>query len=129
VALVNKSSSYTSLVSSLGLDIVVNPREITVSTILQHVRRGKVRAAHSICGGAAEIIEAEVFANSSLIGKTIAGLGLPDGVIIGAISREDEIIIPHDEDVLQERDQVVVLSTTEYLKKVDHIFSERQDYF
>ncbi|NDF11752.1 MAG: Trk system potassium transporter TrkA [Proteobacteria bacterium] len=129
IALVNKSAAYSSLVSALGVDIVVNPREITVSTILQHVRSGKVRAAHSICGGAAEVIEAEAFPNSTLIGQTIRGLNLPQGVLIGAIERGEKIIVPHNDEVIQVNDRILLLSITSQLKKVDRIFSSRQDYF
>ncbi len=129
IVLTNKSASYASLINTLGIDVTVSPREITVSSILQHVRRGKVRAAHSICGGAAEIIEAEVFSNSSLIGQTIESLDLPRAVIIGAIVREETVIIPRPQDVLQEKDRILLLSETSQLKKVDKLFSSRQDYF
>ena len=46
ITLVN-SSSYTPLLDNLGIDVTVNPRETTVSTILQHIRRGKVRGIHA----------------------------------------------------------------------------------
>jgi trk system potassium uptake protein TrkA len=129
ITLVNKSSAYATLVNTLGIDVVVNPREITVSSILQHVRSGKVRSAYSICGGQAEIIEAEAFAGSSLVGRAISALDLPQGVIIGMIAREKKTIVPKDDEIILEGDRIIVLSLTGQLKKVDKIFSARQDYF
>ena len=129
ITLINKSTSYSPLMSSLGIDVIVSPRETTVSSILQHIRKGKVRAAHSICGGAAELIEVEAFHNSSVIGQSISGIGLPKGTIIGAISRKGKVIIPQQEDTIVEGDRILILSVLDDVSKVDAIFSERQDYF
>ncbi len=59
VTLINKDL-YQPLVGSLGIDVAVNPRNITVSTILQHVRRGRIHAVHTLREGFGELIEAEV---------------------------------------------------------------------
>ena len=62
-------TSYGQLVGSLGIDAVVSPRAITVSTILQYVRRGKIRSVHSLADGFGEVIEAEALETSSLVGS------------------------------------------------------------
>ena len=129
ITLINKGTSYASLMSSLGIDVIVNPRETTVSSILQHIRKGKVKAAHSICGGAAEIIEVEAPENSAVVGQTIDGIGIPKGAIIGAISRGEKVIIPRGDETVEEGDRILILSTLSDIKKVDEIFSESQDYF
>lgn len=129
ITLINKSTSYSPLISSLGIDVVVSPRETTVSSILQHIRKGKVRAAYSICGGDAEIIEVEAFRSSSVVGQTIAGLHLPKGAIIGAIARKGKVLIPKEDDAILEGDRVLILCLLDDIAKVDKIFSERQDYF
>ncbi len=128
-ALINNSRSYSSLVGSLGVDVVINPREMTVSTILQHIRKGKVRAAHSICGGVAEILEIEAVNNSAIVDRTIADLHLPRGVRIGAILRHDEVIVPDDKTTILVNDRIILLSITSQLAKVDRIFSAKIDYF
>lgn len=129
IAIVNKSASYASLIGTLGIDVIVNPREVTVSTILQHIRRGKVRAAYSICNSTAELIELEIVAHASVIGQTISDLDLPEGVMIGAIARAQKLLIPVESDTLQEKDRVLIISPTSEVKKIDDIFSSRQDYF
>ena len=62
MCLVN-NRSYMTIMRSLGIDATLNPRTITVSRILQHVRRGRIRAVHSVQNGAAEILEAEALQN------------------------------------------------------------------
>jgi trk system potassium uptake protein TrkA len=82
------NSSYVPIVRSLGIDAYINPRAITVSRVLQHVRRGRIRAVHSVHNGAGELIEAEALETSPLVGRPLRELDLPDGVRIGAILRD-----------------------------------------
>ncbi|MFQ5974025.1 MAG: Trk system potassium transporter TrkA, partial [Alphaproteobacteria bacterium] len=84
VTLVN-SGGYSPLMGPLGIDVVVSPRAITVSTILQHVRRGRIRSVHSIRENFGEIIEAEALETSSLVGRPLRQAKLPRGVIIAAV--------------------------------------------
>ena len=93
ITLINKTT-YSPLVTTLGIDAVVSPKAITVSTILQHVRRGRIRAVHSLREGFAEVIEAEALETSSLINMPLREIKLPTGVIVGAIVRGEEVIIP-----------------------------------
>lgn len=128
-ALINKGRSYNALISSLGVDVTVNPREMTVSSILQHTRRGKVRAAYTICNGLAEVLETEAVAQSAVAGKHVRDLNLPKGVAIVAIYRDGEVSIPTADTAITEHDRIVVLSLVSQLRKVDKIFSARVDYF
>jgi len=127
--LVNKGIAYNPLVSSFGIDVTINPREMTISSVLQHTRRGKVRAAHSICSGRGELLELEVMKHSTIIGNSISDLLLPDGVRVGAILRNEERIIPDDTITFLEKDRIIILSLTSEVRKVDKIFSTRLDYF
>ena len=117
VTLVNNANSYSPLMSSLGIDVAVNPREITVSTILQHIRKGRIVSVHSICKGRAEVIEAEAVEESMVVGKPLYQLALPKGVVVGAIIRGDEVILPEDETVIKPKDHVIILSQAKQIKK------------
>lgn len=128
LTLVN-NTSYVPLLPNLGVDIVVNPRETTISSILQHVRRGKIRAVHSIRDGLAEIIEAEAMESSPIIGKNVEMLDLPDGVLVGAVLRGDDVIIPDEYTLIHERDRLIILSTADQVRKVEKILSVKFDYF
>lgn len=128
ITLVN-NNSYVPLLGNLGIDITINPRETTISSILQHVRRGKIRALHSIRDGMAEIIEAEALETSPIIGKSIEMLALPDGVLVGAILRKDEVIIPEEQTVIEEHDRLLILAITDQVRKVEKILSVSLDFF
>jgi trk system potassium uptake protein TrkA len=128
VTLVNKTS-YGGLISSLGIDTVVSPRAITVSTILQYVRRGRIRSVHSLSEGFGELIEAEALETSSLVGVPIKDARLPEGVLIGAIVRGNRIVIPRGETVVRAGDRVIIFSTTSSVKKVERLFSVKLEFF
>jgi len=128
IALANKTT-YSSLVTTLGIDVLVNPRAITVSTILQHIRRGRIRAVHSLRDGFGEIIEAEALETSPLVGSQIREGKLPAGVIIGAIVRDGEVIIPRGDTDVRARDRVILLATAGSVKKVEKLFAVRLEFF
>ena len=109
--------------------MVVSPRAITVSTILQHVRRGRIRAVHSLGEGFGEIIEAEILDTSPLLGKSIREAGLPKGVLFGAVVREGKVIIPRADTVMQARDRVVLLAATDAVKEVEKMFAVGLEFF
>jgi len=128
VTLINKAT-YGSLVGTLGIDTVVSPRVITVSTILQHVRRGRIRSVHSISEGFGEVIEAEALETSSLVGVAIREAKLPEGVIVGAIVRGEEVIIPRGNTVVRPNDLVVIFAATAAVKKIEKLFSVKLEFF
>ena len=120
---------YSSLLGSLGIDVYVDPRETTVSTIIQHIRRGRILGLHTIRGGEAEIIEAEALETSPLVGKSIRDLKLPSGIMIGAIVRDGEVLIPRGDTTFETDDRVVILARAPDVKKIEHMFSVRLEYF
>jgi trk system potassium uptake protein TrkA len=128
VTLIN-NAGYGPLLTSLGIDAVVNPRASTVSTILQHVRRGRIRAVHSLRDGVAEVIEAEALETSPLVGVPLRDVKLPTGVIIGGVLRGDSVIIPRGDTVVQVKDRVVIFALADVVKKVEKMFSVRLDFF
>ena len=86
LALVN-NSTYKMLTSSIGIDVAINPRETTVSSVLRHVKRGRLDSVHTISDGEAEIYEAEALETSQLVDKPLRTLRLAGGIIVGAIVR------------------------------------------
>ncbi|MCP5373534.1 MAG: Trk system potassium transporter TrkA [Hyphomicrobiales bacterium] len=128
ITLLNKGT-YESLVSTLGVDVVVSPRNITVSTILQHVRRGRIHSVHTLRDEFGELIEAEALETSSLVGAPLREIKLPVGVMVGAVVRGDKVITPDGGTVIQARDRVVLFATTEAVRKVEKMFSVQLEYF
>lgn len=128
ITLVN-SMSLTPLVGTLGIDVTINPREATVSTILHHIRSGRIRGAHSIVGGSGEIIETEIVSTSPVLGQTLDDLDLPVGIRIGLVARKGQILVPGDDLIFQEKDRVLILCQTAYVRKLDKLFSTHNEYF
>ncbi len=128
VALVNKAA-YEPLITTLGIDVVVVPRNITVSTILQHVRRGRVYSAHTLREGFGELIEVEAMETSVVVGTPIRELNLPPGVLIGVIERKGKIIFPRGDAVIEAKDRVVVFAATEVVRRVEKLFAVSLGYF
>lgn len=128
VLLIN-NYSYISMLGNLGIDVIVNPRETTVSSILQHVRRGKIREVQAIEDGAAEIIEAEVVETSAFTGKPMSQIKLPKGVILGPIWRKGQMLLPDPKLVIQPKDRIILLAMAESVRKVEQMFSVSLEYF
>ena len=128
IALINKMT-YAPLIRSLGIDVAVNPRVITVSSILQHVRRGRVRNLHSVQEDFGEVLEVEVLETSSLAGKTVKESKLPPGVLLGVRLRGEEIVVVRGTTDFIAGDRLVLFATYEAVKKVEKLFAVRFDFF
>ncbi len=121
MALINKPN-YSILQSSLKIDDLIDPRMTTVSTILKHVHKGTIETAYSILNGEYEVIEAEIIETSELINKELKNTNLPDEVRIGAILRNEEVIIPRLNFVFKKKDTVVFLSKRDHLPIIENMF-------
>ncbi|MEE4189032.1 MAG: Trk system potassium transporter TrkA, partial [Roseobacter sp.] len=93
IALIN-DPTLVPLMGPLGIDAYINPRATTVSSILRHIRHGRVRAVYSIGDAEAEVIEAEVLSTSPLAGRKISEIEFPEGVLVGAVRKGDKVIRP-----------------------------------
>ncbi|MEE2698810.1 MAG: Trk system potassium transporter TrkA [Pseudomonadota bacterium] len=128
ITLIN-TGAYEPLINSLGIDVVVSPRNITVSTILQHVRRGRIHSVHTLREGFGELIEAEALETSELVGKPLNEVKLPAGVMLGAIVRNGEMICPRGSTIVQALDRVVMFAAEDVIQEVEKIFSVQLEYF
>jgi trk system potassium uptake protein TrkA len=128
ITLLNKSG-YNSLVGSLGVDVIVNPRSVTVSRILQHVRRGRIHAVHTVQDDFGELIEAEALQTSGLVGKPLRELNLPSGTRIGAVIRKGQVIVPRGTSIVESGDRIVLFAAKSAVKQVEKLFSVRLEYF
>ena len=121
MALINKPN-YSLLQSSLKIDDLIDPRMNTVSSILKHVRKGTIENAYTILNGDYEVIEAEIIETSELINKELKKTDLPEEIRIGAILRNNEVIIPRSSFVFKKDDTVVLLAKKDLLSIVENMF-------
>jgi trk system potassium uptake protein TrkA len=128
MTLVN-NSTYEQLITTLGVDVVINPRAITVSTILQHIRRGRILSVHALREGVGEVIEAEALDTSEVVGLPLRDVRLDKGIIIGAIIRDGQVVMPRGDTVIKPKDRIVVFAEAQAIRKVEKLFAVRLEYF
>ena len=121
IAIINKQN-YNILQESLKIDDLVDPRMATVSTIMKHVHMGTIDTVYSLLDGKYEFLEAKILESSELVNKSIKDSNLPDQVRIGAIVRNDKVMMPSSKFIFEKDDIVIVLSKREQLKDVEDIF-------
>ena len=113
MALINRAS-YVDLVESGSIDIAISPQQVTIGSLLAHVRRGDVVKVHSLRRGAAEAIEAIAHGEpgeSKVVGRTIEDIELPKGAAILALVRGGQVIIAHHDTVIESDDHVILFLT------------------
>lgn len=119
-------SAYIDLVQGGAIDVAISPQQATISALLTHVRKADIVNVSSLRRGAAEAIEAIAHGDkttSKVVGRAISEIKLPPGTTIGAIVREDEVLIGHDKTVIQQDDHVVLfLVDKKYIPDVEKLF-------
>ena len=121
--------SYFPLMSMIGLEQVVSPRHSAINTILQHIRRGKVLSAISIKNEQAEVMEAVALETSDIVGKPLKRISLPKGVLVTSIIRENEVIVPTGESVIEPEDRIIIFASRKAIPKIEKILAVKLEYF
>lgn len=128
VTLVN-NNVYSSLVGPLGVDTMISPRSIVVGTIMQHVRKGRIKGVYNLRDGFAEIIEAEVTESSSMANGIVKDVEIPGEVLLTAIIRDDKVITDTEDETVKPGDRVIMLATQDRISEVEKMFSVQVDLF
>jgi len=125
--------AYVDLVQGGEIDIAISPQQATIGSLLTHVRRGDVVKVHSLRRGAAEAMEAIAHgdkASSKVVGRAIEDIDLPEGTTIGAIVRNDEVLIAHDDTVVESGDHVILfLVDRKKIREVERLFQVGFSFF
>ena len=125
--------AYVDLVQGGEIDIAISPQLASIGSLLTHVRRGDIVNVHSLRRGAAEALEAIAHGDvnsSKVVGKAIEDIDLPHGTTIGAIVRNDEVLIAHDDIVVQSGDHVILfLVDKKRIPEVERLFQVGLTFF
>jgi len=128
MSLINRAA-YVDLVQSDVIDIAISPQQTTIGSLLAHIRKGDVVVVHSLRRGAAEAIEAVAHGDersSNVVGRAIEDISLPEGTSIGAIIRDQHVLIAHHDTRIQAEDHVIMLVTDKkYVPRVEQLFQVR----
>jgi trk system potassium uptake protein TrkA len=121
MALINRPS-YAELVEAGTIDIAISPQQVTIGSLLAHVRRGDVVKVHSVRRGAAEAIEAVAHGSakeSKVVGRKIEDIPLPSGTNILTVVRGEQVIMAHHDTVIETDDHVILFMTDR--RKIEHV--------
>ncbi|WP_050928460.1 Trk system potassium transporter TrkA [Aestuariivita boseongensis] len=128
VALIN-DPTLVPLMEPLGIDAYINPRATTVSSILRHIRHGRVRQVYSIGDAEAEVIEAEVLSTSPMAGQRLRDIDFPEGVLVGAIMKGEEVVRPVGSTRIDEGDVVAIFAMSDDVPEVERLMQVSIDFF
>ncbi|MBU2890913.1 Trk system potassium transporter TrkA [Celeribacter halophilus] len=128
ICLVN-DPTLVPILNALDIDAYINPRATTVSSILRHIRHGRVRNVYSVGDGEAEVIEAQVLSTSPISGKSIRDIDFPEGVLVGAIMKGGRYVKPNGDTRIDEGDVVTIFSLADDVPEVERLLQVSIDYF
>ena len=128
IALIN-DPTMSPLMEPLGIDAYINPRSTTVSSILRHIRHGMVKNVYSIGDAEAEIIEAQVMSTSPIAGSRISDIGFPEGVKVGGILKNGDMLKPNSQSKIEEGDIIALFVLSKDIPEVERLLQVTIDYF
>ncbi|WP_281967909.1 Trk system potassium transporter TrkA [Roseovarius nanhaiticus] len=128
IALIN-DPTLIPLLEPIGVDAYINPRATTVSSILRHIRHGRVRGVYSIGDAEAEVIEAQVMSTSSIAGSMIRDIDFPEGVLVGAVQKGGKILKPTGALRIDEGDVIVIFAMAADVERVEQLLQVSIDFF
>ena len=128
IALVN-DPTLAPLMGALDIDAYINPRATTVSSILRHIRHGKVRAVYSIGDAEAELVEAQVLATSPLAGKLVRDVDFPEGVLVGALMKGEKVLKPSGDLRIEAGDVIALFTMAGDRPEVERLLQVSVDFF
>lgn len=120
--------NYHDLVEELHINSFVNPRSVTISSLLKHIRRGKIRAAYSFQHATAEVLAIEALTTTPIVGKKLRDMNRLENIRIGGVYRKGKFIKPSGELIVQAHDIVIVFYHTNKIEDIEKLFTVSIDY-
>lgn len=132
MALISRRS-YGELMEGSRIDVAVAPDQTTISELLRYVRRGDVVAVHKLRGGSTEALEAIAHGDarsSHVVGRKLSDVKMPAGASIGAVVRDEAVLLPAQDPVVEAEDHIIVFVTRRRLiPKVERLFQVSASFF
>ncbi len=120
--------SYKCLIEKLGIDMVLNPLDITASTILRAISGSKRVLSSVLLQGQAELVEIYATKKMSMLNVPLSEMKLPEQVIIAAIHRGTTTIIPDGSTTIEEGDRVVIVCLVSHIGYVERLIRPTQRF-
>ncbi|MEO1640351.1 MAG: Trk system potassium transporter TrkA [Pseudomonadota bacterium] len=128
ISLIN-DPTLVPLLGPLEIDAYISPRATTVSSILRHIRHGRVRGVYSIGDAEAEVIEAQVLGTSPIAGQKVKDVDFPEGTLIGGIMKQGKVYRPTGDMRVEEGDVIAIFAMTPDVPEVERLLQVSIDFF
>jgi trk system potassium uptake protein TrkA len=112
------------LVGEIGIDAIISPRVLVIGFALEHIRGRRVHSVAQLLEDRIEIVEAEAARGGPLCGSPLSELKLPRGVLVAALRRGDNLVVPRGVDGIEAGDRVLLITTTENAAKLADFLAE-----
>lgn len=120
---------YDTLLNGLGVDSTLDPNAVMVSSILQHIRKGRVKSDYFVQSGIGEMLEIEAVATSKITKSPLGRIKLPLGVEIGGVIRGGLFMLPNKDLIVKEKDKVLIFVERGKVGEVEKLFSVGFSFF
>jgi trk system potassium uptake protein TrkA len=117
------------LMGPLNIDAYINPRATTVSSILRHIRHGRVRSVYSIGDAEAEVIEAQVLGTSPMAGQRIKDIDFPEGTLVCSVMKNGKTTKPTGDTRVDEGDVIAIFAMADDVSEVERLLQVSIDFF
>ena len=117
-------TSYVEIISAMGIDMALNPLDITTNDIIRYVQSSRTVVSSQLIQGQAEIVEVIATSHMKIIDEPLKNLELPDTFLVAAIHRGDKLIIPTGDTIIREDDRVIIISLISDLKVTEKLLKD-----
>lgn len=117
IALVDRLS-IKSMLEDVGVDLMVSPRLVTVSTILKYIHRPGLLTVTILNRGEAQVVEYKVTEKSKLRDRALKKIKFPKNTLVGAVVRDDKVIIPRGEFIIKVNDELILFTRTDAYQRL-----------
>ena len=128
IALIS-DQSLIPLTGPMDIDAYINPRATTVSSILRHIRHGRVKAIYSVGDSEAEVIEAQVLLTSPIAGQLIRDIEFPQGALVGALLKGDRLVKPTGDVRVDEGDVIAIFALAADVPEIERLLQVSVEFF
>ncbi len=117
-----KRTEVLPLAEQIGIDTILNPRILTAGAILKYMRVGDIISVTLFGEERAEMLELIAQPGASVLNKPLKDINIPRGATIGAVVRDDKIIIPDGSFIIAANDRLIVFSLLKSIHKIERLF-------
>ena len=128
ISLIN-DPTLVPLMGPLDIDAYINPRATTVSSILRHIRHGRVRGVYSIGDAEAEVIEAQVLGTSPIAGQRVKDIDFPEGTIVCSVMKNGQTMKPKGDTRIDEGDVIAIFAMADDVSEIERLLQVSIDFF